>query len=253
MTDPLHHRLLLLWLFAMVAAQALFAAFPEIDLVIARAMTDGSGSFVATRGVLPWLSGLVRLMTEIVAAVIVFGTLAGWIGGRLRGAALRLAGYAAANVLLAPGVVVNLVLKAHVGRARPATLSEFGGTRDFTPAWQFSEQCDRNCSFVSGEVSIAATLALIAVVLFWPRMTRAGRGLAIAGGLAAVLGVAAMRLALGRHFLSDAVFATLISAGVALALYPLFGLSRARRDLPLPQPLPQPDTAAAGARQTISG
>ena len=56
-------------------------------------------------------------------------------------------------LVLGPGLVAA-VLKDHWGRARPAHIEQFGGTDELTPALLISEQCDRNCSFISGHASI---------------------------------------------------------------------------------------------------
>jgi lipid A 4'-phosphatase len=131
-------------------------------------------------------------------------------------------GFILALYILAPGLLVNAGLKSHWGRARPAAVQEFGGTAQFTPALQPADECLRNCSFVSGEASAAAALAIsVAAGLYVlrgrmaPVTLRAGLWAAFA---VAVLG-SLLRLATGRHFLSDVVFAWLLTAGVALVLW----------------------------------
>ncbi|MBK5945393.1 hypothetical protein CCR83_02750 [Rhodobacter veldkampii DSM 11550] len=233
MTDPIYSRLLMTFLFAVIIAQASFAAFPELDLAVSHALTDGAGSFVATHGPLPVLNAVMKWSMETVALLVVLGTLAGWVGGWLRGAALRCAIFATVNVLIAPALIVNLLLKANLGRARPVNITEFGGTANFTPAWQWADQCARNCSFTSGEVSVTATLTLCAVVLAWPWLNGHRRQRAVLAGLALVVIVAAMRVSLGRHFLSDSLFSGLISAGVALASYRVLAIGRARTQMGL--------------------
>ena len=64
-----------------------------------------------------------------------------------------------------PGLVVNGVLKAFWGRARPSQILEFGGAAQFTPPVQIADQCARNCSFVSGEAS-GVTMLAIAIGVF---------------------------------------------------------------------------------------
>ncbi|QLQ19882.1 MAG: phosphatase PAP2 family protein [Exiguobacterium profundum] len=62
-------------------------------------------------------------------------------------------GFVLAVYALGTGVLVHGLLKAYWGRARPAQVTEFGGIAAFTPPWLISQECTRNCSFVSGEVS----------------------------------------------------------------------------------------------------
>jgi len=51
---------------------------------------------------------------------------------------------------------------------------------------------------------------------------------AVALGMAVIVVVAMLRISLGRHFLSDAVFSVIVSAAVAMALYPLLDIRSAR-------------------------
>lgn len=229
MADGVYHRLLLAFLMTVVALQAVFAAFPGIDLVV-------SGLFAEGRAGFPWADGpaatanlILRRLAELAMLSLVLWCLYGGLAGHLRGDGLRAWLFAAAVPVLASGGVVNLVLKAHVGRARPDQLAAFGGEATFSPAWQVTDQCTRNCSFTSGEVALSASLGIVGLVLIWPRLTRVGQRLAAVTGVAGFVAVVALlRVGLGRHFLSDAVFSVLISTGVALALYPLLGISRAR-------------------------
>lgn len=88
-------------------------------------------------------------------------------------------------------------------------------------------QCARNCSFVSGETSSAVALGVafwIASAVWrlenWQRLY-----LRVAGVLIPVF-VIVQRVTSGRHFLSDAVFATLLVLTLAWGLLAL--ASRAR-------------------------
>ena len=54
-------------------------------------------------------------------------------------------------LVLGAGLVVNGILKDDFGRARPRDIEAFGGSSQFTPAFVVSHECDRNCSFSSGD------------------------------------------------------------------------------------------------------
>jgi membrane-associated phospholipid phosphatase len=233
MTDRLYSRLLLAFLFTVIVAQALFALLPGLDLAVSRRFTDAGGAFAAGTGAVPLLNDILRSAMELMAVAILLAVLAGWLGRWLAGANLRCAAFVAVNLALAPGLIVNGLLKSHLGRARPVQVTEFGGTAQFTPAWQITDQCARNCSFSSGDVAVAATLVICALVLAWPHLRGWSKALGGLLGLGFVVAIALMRLALGRHFLSDTVFSGLIAAATALALYPLFGIGTARRALSL--------------------
>lgn len=107
--------------------------------------------------------------------------------------------YLFATILIGPGLLIHNVFKDHWGRARPVHLQEFGGKKSFSPAAVVTNQCDKNCSFVSGHVGIAAFL----MAGFW--VTRRRRWLVAGIALAAYVGL--VRIVMGAHFLSDVVFA----------------------------------------------
>jgi lipid A 4'-phosphatase len=127
---------------------------------------------------------------------------------------------------------VNGILKEHWGRARPEQV--FGGEAEFTAPLVIADECARNCSFVSGEAAAAAALAIVVGALSWPTLGPRGRRRAVAllGSVASAAGL--MRVATGRHFLSDVVFAALVTAFVALALWTLMRVAPARDALSLP-------------------
>jgi lipid A 4'-phosphatase len=196
-------------LFALAAA--VFSLWPEIDLAAARFFFR-DGAWIGSGQ--PGIEGFRRL-----ASVLVFGlpaaAVALWLLGRLLG---RPAGGRAALVLvlslaLGPGLLVNGVLKEHWGRARPSQIVEFGRDRAFTPALTPTNQCERNCSFASGEVAMAFGLAVVALLV--PRR----RWLAAAPGLVLGTAMAVARMAAGGHFLSDVIFAGLIATGTGLLVY----------------------------------
>jgi lipid A 4'-phosphatase len=116
------------------------------------------------------------------------------IGGR---AALFLI----ATMALGPGILTNLVLKDHWGRARPIDITELGGTFRFTPWWDPRGECPNNCSFVAGEPS-GAFWTLAPAALAPPQWRIVAYGAALTFGAA----VGLLRIAGGGHFFTDVVF-----------------------------------------------
>jgi lipid A 4'-phosphatase len=123
--------------------------------------------------------------------------------------------------LLGPGLVVNAIFKTFSGRARPRDVLQFGGDQFFTPIGQIANQCARDCSFVSGEVSgTTATCIALWMILsahahrLSPEVETLGR----CGILAMFVFVFWQRVASGGHFVSDALLAALFTALIMVIL-----------------------------------
>jgi lipid A 4'-phosphatase len=207
---------------------ALFAAAPWLDLRAAALFggpegfpLGGARAVEATRAVYH----AVFVAFCVAAAVGLGARLAAPAGSRVPA---PLWAYAAGVAALGPGVLANLVFKARWGRARPEAVAEFGGDRAFTGPFEIADQCAANCSFVSGEGSAAATVAAVALGLFWPE-TRAARAAALASAALWLGGAVWMRLAPGEHFLSDSLFAFVLVGLVAAGLHAALGVGARRR------------------------
>lgn len=109
-------------------------------------------------------------------------------------------------------LLVNELVKNHSGRARPRDVSEFGGDRVFTPAFVPADQCEKNCSFVSGHTAFVFSGFALALVA---RRRRAAILLVCVAGTLAGLG----RVMQGAHFLSDVVFSGVFMFAVAWLLH----------------------------------
>ena len=202
--------------------------WPAADLAVSRALTDGKGNFIATEMGFPVvMSAVLRHLMETTAILSILYTIWLWISRAAKDWRYCWT-YLAGSFLIGPGIIVNLVLKENVGRARPATVTQFGGESHFSAAFQISDQCQTNCSFSSGEAALAATLSFTIVSLLWGGLSRRGRGWALlAGGLFLVTG-AGLRVLLGRHFASDVLVSVIIAAIVTLSLYQVLGIAAAR-------------------------
>ncbi len=229
MTGISYERVVIAYLLALILALITFAAFPAIDLAVSDVFANGKDGFDWAKGPAAIANVIIRRSGEAVSFLLIIACVFGLVTGRLRRDDLRALAYPALCVALASGGIANLLLKEHVGRARPDSLAEFGGQAAFSPAWQIVSECSHNCSFTSGEVALAAGLAITTVILFWPQLTL-HRSRLLAIGLAAsyVTLVSVFRIGLGRHFLSDAVFSTLFAGAAALILYPVLRIGDAR-------------------------
>lgn len=207
---------------AHAAALAVFQIWPAVDLTVSGWFFDPVAGFRLARD--PWLEGIRMLVWRLSTAMVLLalaGLALALAGRRLWGIGARLWGFVALLYLLGPGLLVNGVLKRFWGRARPADIVEFGGAAHFTPPWPPADECARNCSFVSGEAAAAAALmvsALLILAVLRPRLAPAFHrfGTVLAVMLPGV-GIG-LRIATGRHFLSDTVFAALFVLAIALLL-----------------------------------
>ena len=107
-----------------------------------------------------------------------------------------------ATLALAPGLLVNVLLKDHWHRPRPIDVAQLGGQQHFMPWWDPRGDCPNNCAFVSGDV--AGAFWTIAPAALAPPQWRA---LAYGAALALGTGMAAIRVMAGAHFVSDVIFA----------------------------------------------
>jgi membrane-associated PAP2 superfamily phosphatase len=129
------------------------------------------------------------------------------------------------TMLLAPGLVTNVVLKDHWGRPRPIDVTQFGGDQHFVAWWDPRGDCPSNCSFVSGDVSTTAwTFAPAALA---PPQYRA---LAYGAALALTVLMAAIRIMAGGHFPSDTIFAGVFTFLIVWLAYALIYRWRTRLD-----------------------
>ncbi len=122
--------------------------------------------------------------------------------------------YLLTTLAIGPGLVVNELLKNHMGRARPSQITNFGGTKTFTPALVPANQCQKNCSFSSGHA--AAAFYFVALV---PLVRRKWLAWILALSWGWIVGLT--RIAQGGHFLSDVYCSMVIDILVAGIMYHL--------------------------------
>jgi membrane-associated phospholipid phosphatase len=183
-----------------------FVVFPQLDLAVARLFAHGHVFWLAEN---PWLKAARDIARQsqpyILGTMAVIIVLHVFLPRRLRFCPPHKPLFVLLSFAAGPLLVVQM-LKVAIGRVRPRQLIEFGGTADFTPVWQFSAACSRNCSFPSGEAAAAA--AALSLLVFVP----AGRRWIAAVILVpCLLLVAFNRVIFGAHFLSDVVLGWLLT------------------------------------------
>ncbi len=128
--------------------------------------------------------------------------------------------YLVACSLVGPLLVTNLILKTYIGRPRPRSVTEYGGSLDFVPVLEAGGKCVENCSFVSGEVS--SMVMIFAALMFASLKWRKVFALLLFPAWAFS---AFLRVGQGAHFPSDTFFAGIFMIVIAAGLYRLIVLS----------------------------
>jgi lipid A 4'-phosphatase len=203
-----------------VVAAVLFLAFPQIDLETSRQLQLCPDAKVFA----PWCmkNPTIEALRNLFVGMTVLIGITALVGlvrtlrerGKLFGLAQARWWFLLVILGVGPGLVANVLFKDHWGRARPRTVVEFGGAKQFTPPLVLSKECRRNCSFVSGEVSSAA-VPFFAAALLLPQFRIA----LLAGGVVTGFAAGLIRIAQGGHFLSDVLFAGIFMALTASALH----------------------------------
>lgn len=202
----------------------LFQSLPGLDMAIAKEFYEGNNRFIGITSPMVWAvrDGFSFAFYFVCAATVVGLFVAGRLSGSCLGLTFNKWLFLTLCLVIGPLVVSNIGFKDHWGRARPRDVVEFGGAKAFTPVFPPSDQCGRNCSFVSGEASAIYIVFFAAAFL----LRRHARRLILLGiVLGSIAGLA--RIAQGGHFLSDVIFAGVLMALTAASLQLLFDTIRA--------------------------
>ena len=197
-------------------AALLFITFPQIDLIVSAQFTapESQGFPMARLPFLRFMNKLVPTLAWMVGGFVIIGLFfASTIKRPFMTLGVRQYWFLALSFSIGPGLIANTLLKNNWGRARPRDITQFGGTLDFAPPVLLSDQCLRNCSFVSGDASLAFTFLAVALIL--PKR----RILSISAALLFGIIVSATRLIQGAHFFSDVLFAGLFMILTVISLH----------------------------------
>ena len=201
----LHRHLDLLLL---AAIGVLLVALPQIDIAIAGLFYNPFDGFYLRENPLVRLvfNGVPWITRSVIVGLVLF-LLAAWTIWRRReffSRQRRAALYLLLVMIIGPGLLVNTLFKDQWGRARPSQVKEFGGSKQFTRAAIPADQCEKNCSFVSGHASVG--FFFLAFAFVWPRR----RALWLVTGTGLGLGIGLVRILQGGHFFSDVIFCGIV-------------------------------------------
>jgi lipid A 4'-phosphatase len=197
-----------------IALALLFLLFPGFDIWAAGLFYVPGEEFPLGRvGIVGWLhdQGTPLLWIGGMALTLIVYGLNRWRGTNILQLRERGLLFVLLCLALGPGLLVNVVLKDHWGRARPAQIEAFGGDSAYSPPLILADQCDHNCSFVAGDPSAGFFYLSIAML-----------NASVPGAIAATvlgLGLGVLRMAAGGHFLSDVLFCGLAMAAIIRLLH----------------------------------
>jgi lipid A 4'-phosphatase len=197
MNKKILHVNITIWLLFLVSS-LIFVFFPQIDIFISNLFYDGKGFPI--NGTLFeeifYYSVKPLIIAFSLGSILIF--LYNFFGKKnIFNINAKVILYLLLALGLAPGLIVNSVLKENWERARPAQTIQFGGDKEFSPAFIPSNQ--DGYSFSSGHAAGAFSLLAFALLL------KRQRTLWITVALIYGVLVSFARVSAGGHFLSDVV------------------------------------------------
>ena len=183
----------------------IFRCFPIIDLYVSSLFYNTESGFAYKDLLISdiFYRGVIYLANIIIISSLTLLVVKLILRDKLKFVKLRSILFIVITLALGPGLLVNAILKENVGRARPHYVTEFGSAQEFTPAFVIANECETNCSFVSGHASFGFFLMSFAFLITNKRKRF------VAWLLLLILAsyTAFSRVMDGAHFLSDIVFA----------------------------------------------
>ncbi len=218
-------------LLATIVLAIVFLKMPEIDLIVQRWFYNGEAGpefgFILMHYPAASLARRIVMITYTIwYAIIVLSLISAiakkpWLLSRYLNFDIRQWLFLTIASLTGPLLLSNVLLKGNWGRARPRQVLEFGGDLQFSPPILLSDQCQANCSFVSGEAS-SMFMIFISLAFVIPAKRRLlVLATIVLGSLSGL-----MRIGLGGHFLSDVIFAGLFMCICASLVYWVIYYSR---------------------------
>ena len=199
----------------LTAVSFIFVAFPQIDITVSALFYKAEQNFLLRDTPLhlfvdTWIRPSIKYLTAALVIACISKLFFRQSAVKQR---LNIVAFLFASFLLGPVLLVNGLLKEFIGRARPKNIIEYGGTKIFSPAYFPADQCETNCSFVSGDAAVAFSTIAFALI-FKGKLRFHLVAVALSFGVL----VSIYRLGTGAHFLSDTVLSGLFCILIILIL-----------------------------------
>ncbi len=199
----------------LIAVSFIFVGFPQIDITVSALFYKPEQNFLLRNTPLhlfvdSWIRPSIKYLTVTLVVACVYKLFLGKSPIKRR---FNIVAFLFSSFLLGPVLLVNGLLKEFIGRARPKNIIEYGGTKIFSPAYFPADQCETNCSFVSGDAAVAFSTIAFALI-FKGKLRFQLVAIALSFGVL----VSIYRLGTGAHFLSDTVLSGLFCILIILIL-----------------------------------
>lgn len=207
--------------FSLILLLFMVIAFSPVADIWFSGLFYGPHGFYLANG---WLSWMIKYGFPGVLVLLGWSIFGIWLWGYthhykwIAGINTKVMMFVTGSMVLGPGLIVNGIFKTFWGRARPYEITTFGGIKQFSPPMVISNQCNLDCSFMSGHTAIGFWVVCFAFLVPCSHRKAAIGGALLFGSL---LGLA--RIAQGLHFFSDVFFAAVITISVIVWMhYKLF-------------------------------
>ena len=199
----------------LTAVSFIFVGFPQIDITVSALFYKPERNFLLRDTSLhlfvdSWIRPSIKYLAIAFVVACVYKLLLGKSPIKRR---FNIVAFLFSSFFLGPVLLVNGLLKEFIGRARPKNIIEYGGTKIFSPAYFPADQCETNCSFVSGDAAVAFSTIAFALI-FKGKLRFQMVAVALSFGVL----VSIYRLGTGAHFLSDTVLSGLFCILIILIL-----------------------------------
>ncbi len=180
-----------------------FFIFPQADIYISSLFVKNGSFYLQNNPLIKFIYDYGPIPTVVLAIIVSVELLIMFIKrtNNFLGFTKKGCLYTLICIVMISGLIVNSGLKGFSGRARPRNITEFGGNQKFTKVFVISNQCETNCSFVSGHASAGFIYCALAL-LFKGRK----RKFLFYFGLFAGWTLGLVRIVGGGHFFSDVYF-----------------------------------------------
>ena len=191
----------IIWMF--VACGLLFFFFPKLDIICSQYFyTTDIGFIHKNHPIVVALYRLVPIVTTVFGVFcLIYLCFAAYNKKKI---IQQPALYLLLAAILGPGLLVNALLKEHVGRARPSQILEFNGNKAFVGPLHISTECESNCSFSSGHAAMGYYFSSLSYLAPNPY-----KAIVFLFGIILGSAVGFGRVLQGGHFLSDVIFSGL--------------------------------------------